>query len=67
MPDINIRSVLTKWLSFTILKNSTAEEISIFRKIEKIKTKSTKIIGHRRFNETCIVNKLLPTYTNITI
>jgi len=61
------KKFLTVWLSYTILKQSSVEEIIHFRKIEKIKSRLTRLNGHRSFNETCITNKLLPTYTNIKI
>ena len=38
-----------------------------FRIIEKLQNEIIKLKSHLQFNETCIINKLLPTYTNIYI
>jgi len=63
----NIKKFLTKWCSSIILKTSNQEEIAAFRKLEKEKNRLIRINGHISFNETCLINKLLPTYTNIYI
>lgn len=56
-----------KWLSFTILKTSPTNIKSKYRVLEKKQLKLTKSICHLKFNETCITNNLLPTYTNVNI
>ena len=52
-------------MSFIILRISTAEVKSTYRKLERIQLKKVKVQCHLSFNETCLINKLLPTYTNI--
>ena len=39
----------------------------MFRDLEKLNLKLVSLESHRTFNETCINNDLLPTYTNIYI
>lgn len=59
---------LIVWLSFVIFKTTKSNEIiSIVKKLEKIKLKIIKMACHLKFNETCINNSLLPTYTNIKL
>ena len=65
MEEIN--PFLVRWLSFVILKTSTPLVKSEYRKIERIKVKSLKLKCHLAFNETCVINKLLPTYTNVRL
>ena len=62
---MEIKKYVTKWLSFTILRKSTDEVKCIFRNLERIQEKIVKTKCHLSFNETCVINKLLPTYTNI--
>ena len=67
LAKLNIRGILTKWFSFTILRHSSREFIQFFRKIEKLLIKINKLKGHLSFNDTCLNNSLLPIYTNIYI
>ena len=53
----------SKWLSFTVIKTLQPQQKNWFRKLENSLTKLVKIKNHLKFNETCIKNKLLPTYT----
>ena len=62
---MHIRSVVIKWLSRTVLKTSSADIIRMFRELEKLQLKIVCLMSHRTFNETCLNNDLLPTYTNI--
>ena len=62
-----INPFLVKWLSFIILRTATPQVKSEYRKIEKMKMKIIKLKSHRSFNETCVINKLLPTYTNVRL
>ena len=64
---LQIKCYIVKWLSLIILKKSTAEVKCAYRKLEKIRLKMVKLQSHLSFNETCIINNLLPTYTNIYI
>ena len=64
---MNIRRVVIKWLSRTVLKTSSADIIRMFRDLEKLQLKLVCLVSHRTFNETCLNNDLLPTYTNIYI
>ena len=56
---------LIKWLSFVILKTCEESERREYRKLEKLTTKLIRTICHLRFNETCLNDNLLPTYTNV--
>ena len=58
---------LSKWLSFIILRVSSDDIKVLFRKLERLTMKLIKETSHRKFNETCIINYLLPKYTNIYI
>ena len=49
-------------MSFTAFKYADNNEKIAFRKIERLKKKC-----HLQFNETCIINKMLPTYTNVNL
>ena len=66
-PESLSNKFLTKWLSFIILKRSNIEIVTCFRKVEGLTTRITKLKSHLSFNETCLINKLLPTYTNVRI
>ena len=54
-------------MSFTAFKYADNNEKIAFRKIEKLKKKIIKLKCHLQFNETCIINKMLPTYTNVNL
>ena len=56
-----------KWLSLTILRTSSQQIKCDFRKLEKLKIKIVKLKSHLSFNETCKINQLLPTYTNVRL
>ena len=58
---------LIKWLSFTILRTCDGEVKNRYRKLEKIAVKVIKVRSNLKFNETCLINELLPTYTNIRV
>ena len=60
-----IKKYATKWLSFTAFKYADNNEILAFRKIERLQNKIIKLKCHLQFNETCIINKMIPTYTNV--
>lgn len=55
------------WLSRIIFKTSNGEIKVLYRKLEKTALKIVKNESHRKFNECCLINDLLPTYTNIYI
>ena len=59
------KKLLTLWLSKIILKILNTQQIQKFRTLEKEMTKLTTTQAHRLFNETCINNKVMPSYTNI--
>jgi len=63
MSHSSIKSYLTLWFSKIVLKTSPPEIKSTFRNIEKLKHKIIRLQCHRSFNETCLLNGLLPTYT----
>ena len=62
-----IKKITTRWLSLCVLRISSPEIKLKYRKLEKIKLKLVKIRSHLSFNETCIINQLLPTYTNVRL
>ena len=62
-----LNKIATKWLSRIILRSPNRETLMKYREIEKIKLKMVHISSHLSFNETCIHNKLLPTYTDINL
>ena len=62
-----IKKYATKWMSFAAFKYAENNEKIAFRKIERLQNKIIKLKCNLQFNETCIINKLLPTYTNIYI
>ena len=51
-------------MSFTAFKYADNNEKIAFRKIERLQNKIIKLKCHLQFNETCIINKILPTFTN---
>ena len=57
----------TNWMSFTAFKYADDNEKISFRKIERLQNKIIKLKCHLQFNETCIVNKMLLTYTNVNL
>ena len=65
--SLKIKNCLIKWLSITSFKHAREEEKSAFRKVERLSEKVIKIKSHLEFNKTCIINKLLPTYTNVNL
>ena len=54
-------------MSFTAFKYSDNNEKIAFIKIERLQNKIIKLKCHLQFNETCIINKMLPTYTNVNL
>ena len=54
-------------LSFSVLNACSDEQKSKFRLCERTLLKITCISSHLSFNETCVNNNLLPTYTNIYV
>ena len=60
-----IFNATVKWISKVILKISSPNTIHSFRVLERNSTKLLKVLAHRLFNETCLNNSLLPTYTNM--
>jgi len=62
-----IKFYATKWLSTIILRKSPLNVKNSFRNLEKLKLKIVKLECHRSFNETCVINELLPTYTNVRL
>ena len=54
-------------MSFTAFKYADNNEKIAFRKIERLQNKIIKQKCHLQFNETCIVNKMFPTYTNVNL
>ena len=65
--SLEIKKYASLWLSFTAIKHIPPEVRLLFRRVEKLQQKSEKLTSHLRFNETCIINQLLPTYTNVKL
>ena len=57
----------SKWLSYIILKTCSSGILSQYRDIERSAIKIHSVACHLSFNETCLNNNLLPTYTNIRL
>jgi len=60
------RYYFTQWFSLIILKICNSDELHKYRELERIKLKIVRNRSHLCFNETCINNKLLPTYTKVS-
>ena len=55
-------------MSFTAFKYADNNEKIAFIKIERLQqNKIIKLKCHLQFNETCIINKMLPTYTSVNL
>ena len=54
-------------MSFTAFKYADNNEKIALRKIERLQNKIIKLKCHFQFNETCIINKMLPMYTNVNL
>ena len=65
MSESLVNKNIIKWYSYTAFKYSNNEVRSAFKILEKINEKMIKIKSHLEFNNCCIINRLLPTYTNI--
>ena len=65
--SLTLKDAFTNWLSITALRHIPPDQKSVFRKLEKLELKIIRLEGHLEFNQACIRNKLLPTYTNIYI
>jgi len=65
---MEIKRCFIHWFSFVIFKtNKDLNTLFLVRKLERIKVKLIKTTCHLKFNEVCLCNRLLPTYTNIYI
>ena len=62
-----IRSFITLWLSRVILRTISPHFKTKLRNIEHLAVKMAETKSHRAFNECCLINNLLPTYTNISL
>ena len=65
--SLTLKDAFTNWLSITALRHIPPDQKSVFRKLEKLELKIIRLEGHLEFNQACIRNKLLPTYTNINL
>ena len=63
--SLTLKDAFTNWLSITALRHIPPDQKSVFRKLEKLELKIIRLEGHLEFNQACIRNKLLPTYTKI--
>jgi len=61
------RHFISRWFSFSILRSSTRDILAEFRVLERLILKVVRSQSHLNFNETCINNNLLPTYTNVKL
>ena len=61
------KTCCNKMLSRTVLKTTSDDNKWLFRELEKLQLKLVILKSHRTFNETCLNNGMLPTYTNIYI
>ena len=60
-------SKMSQELSFSILNSCSMDVKNVYRKVENSLVNIVKISSHLCFNETCVNNNILPTYTNIYI
>ena len=65
--SLTLKDAFTNWLSITALRHIPPDQKSVFRKLEKLELKIIRLEGHLEFNQACIRNKLLPTYTIISL
>ena len=65
--SLTLKDAFTKWLSITAFHQILPDQKSVFRKLEKLELKIIRLEGHLEFNQACIINKLLPTYTIIYV
>jgi len=65
--ESSVKNIITIWLSFVIIKTINNDCKKEFQILEKYLIKETKLKSHLSFNETCLINRLLPTYTNIRL
>ena len=54
-------------MSFVILRICSEATKLKFREVEKVALKIRLLKSHLSFNETCLDNKLLPTFTHLYI
>ena len=65
-----LRRFLVLWASRIVLKTAITSNESLKNKFREAERTSIKLIeteSHRSFNECCLINNLLPIYTNIYI
>lgn len=67
LEENKLKNLVVIWLSKTILKGLTPENIQKFRKVERLSKKLVKIKCHLLFDETCLQNNILPNYTRIRL
>ena len=65
--SLKIKNAFVNWLSITCFKTLQPHQRKTFRILEKLILKKVKLICHLEFNKTCLINKLLPTYTNLNL
>ena len=61
------KKAITLWFSKIVLKIIPDDIKDAFRKYERQARKLLTAHSHRKFNETCLNNNLLPIYSNIII
>ena len=62
--SLTLKDAFTNWLSITALHHIPPNQKSVFQKLEKLELKIIRLEGHLEFNQGCIINKLLLTYTH---
>ena len=63
-----LRRFLVLWASRIVLKTAITSNESLKNKFREAERTSIKLIeteSHRSFNKCCLINNLLPIYTNI--
>ena len=61
------RYLISFWLSKIILRSLDNDKKAKFRELEKTSIKLTETRSHQLFNKCCMINNLLPTYTNVNL
>ena len=56
---------VSTWLSYVVFRTLPDETKKIFRNFQKTRKKYVSVDLHRKFNEICLKEDLLPIYTDI--
>ena len=66
-PNIYIYKAVVLFFSRVVLKKFDRGSLEVFRRLENICKKSSKLIADLKFLNFCVDNQLLPSFTNFTL